>query len=493
MAKHLIPSDRSIQVMKDNVKRLNDGAGLHLRQRDEGKHWYQDFSFKGKRTSLSFGAYPEVGLAEARRRSSDLRSDVAHGIDPAAKRRGKKKAEFERQEAQRLLGRQDALPGSFEHLARAWFEKKKIGWSKDHAEKVMVRMTKHLFPVIGHRAISEIQRGEYTQLLIGIDDEGKTSTANRLHQMCRRICAYAMASEFLKTNPTPEVKEVLRTSITKHHAAITQPEQLQKFVRSVHAYHGTFVVTCAIKLMMKTFLRSSEFRWAHWSEIDFERKVWMVPAERMKGTKETKLNREPHMVPLSAQSIGILKELYEITGRTSYVFAGQGWKNPVISENTINRSIGSMGYSTQDDQTCHGFRATARTILVERLGWEKDIVELQLDHQVPDLNGRAYNRVQLNQWRCEMMQEWSDFLDQLHQGSFPEDVRYHSKPAPAAFGQTRKVSVLLVGKGISLFHGYSGINVGKIAWALPSAAQPLHTKPVITSAIPTHQITRSQK
>lgn len=494
MAKHLIPSDRSVQVMKSSVKRLNDGAGLHLRQRDGGKHWYQDFSFDRQRTSLSLGSYPEIGLAEARRRSSEMRSDVAHGINPTGKRRAEKKAERERRDAVRLLGHQDALPGSFEHLARAWFEKRKDGWSADHADKVMVRMTKHLFPVIGHRAISEIQRFEYTELLMHIDDAGTTETANRLHQLCRRICAFSMAKGRLETNPIPEVKEVLRTAITKHRAAITKPDQLQEFVRSVDEYHGTFVVSSAIKLMMKTFLRSTEFRWAQWCEINFEKKVWMVPAARMKGSKENKLNGEPHMVPLSWQSIEILRQLHMITGRTSYVFAGHGWKNPVISENTLNRAIQAMGYSTQDDQSTHGFRATARTILVERLGWHKDIVELQLDHQVSDSNGEAYNRAELDQWRCEMMQGWSDFLVQLQSGVIPENVKHHSKPAPPTFGSNSNFTEPFIGgKSHGFHHGYGATSVMKIAWTLPSAFAPMHTKSVVLVAMPTHHNTRSQE
>ena len=282
MAKHLIPGDRTIQVMKQNVKRLNDGAGLHLRQSATGKHWYQDFTFNGQRTSLSLGAYPEIGLAEARRRSHDMRTDVAHGIDPAAKRREEKNAELQRQEAKRLLGSQDALPGSFEHMARAWYGKRTSGWSNGHADKVMVRMEKHLFPVLGSRPIGEIQPREYTQLLMGVDDEGKTATANLLHSINWRINSYAMALGHLTANPVPDVKEVLRTEITKHRAAITNPEQLQEFVRSVHAYHGTFVVVCALRLLMNTFLRSTEFRWAQWSEVDFEKSVWLVPAVRMK-------------------------------------------------------------------------------------------------------------------------------------------------------------------------------------------------------------------
>lgn len=492
MAKHLIPSDRTIQVMKADVSRLNDGAGLHIRQSAAGKHWYQDFTFNGQRTSLSLGAYPEIGLAEARRRSHDMRTDVAHGIDPAAKRRDEKKFELQRQEAKRLLGCEDAVPGSFEHLARAWYKKRTSGWSKDHADKVMVRMEKHLFPALGYRAIAKIQRVEYTQLLMDIDHEGKTSTANRLHSICQRICSYAVAHQYLDANPTPEVKEVLRTEITKHHAAITKPEQLQEFVQSVHAYHGTFVVTCALKLMMNTFLRSTEFRWAQWSEIDFENMVWMVPADRMKDTMEKKLNGAPHMVPLSLQSIEILRQLFAITGRTIYVFAGQGSKNPVLSENTLNKAIRAMGYSTQDDQSTHGFRATARTMLVEQLGWHKDIVELQLDHQVSDANGGAYNRVQLDQARREMMQDWSDYLEQLHLGPIPKSVKHHTKSASPKSAISRGFTTPFVtGKGKDFLHEYSGSNVIKTIWTIPRVVLSMRPTSITFAAIPIHHTKRS--
>lgn len=492
MAKHLISSDRTVQVMKSSVKRLNDGAGLHLRQTTNGKHWYQDFSFNGQRTSLSLGAYPEIGLAEARLRSHDMRTDVALGIDPAVRRRDEKNTEHQRQEAKRLLGRQDALPGSFEHLARAWYARRTSAWSNEHAEKIMVRMEKHLFPVLGNRAIAEIQRAEYTQLLAGIDDEGKTSTANRLHSICRRICSYAVAHQHLDANPTPEVKEVLRTEITKHHAAITKPEQLQEFVRSVHAYHGTFVVVCALRLLMNTFLRSTEFRRAQWSEIDFENMVWMVPAERMKDTREAKLNGGPHMVPLSSKSIEILRQLFKITGSTHYVFAGQGWKNRVLSANTLNKAIRAMGYSTQDDQSTHGFRATARTMLVEQLGWHKDIVELQLDHQVPDANGGAYNRVQLDQARREMMQDWSDYLEQLYLGLIPKSVEHHSKSASLKSAISVDFTAPFVtGKSEDFLHGYCGSNIMKTMWTIQAAEFSIGPTSITFSGTPIHHTKRS--
>lgn len=492
MAKHLIPSDRTIQVMKADVSRLNDGAGLHIRQSAAGKHWYQDFTTNGRRTSLSLGAYPEVGLAEARRRSHDMRTDVAHGINPSEKRRNEKKAERERQEAKRLLGREDAVLGSFDHLAHGWHERRTSGWSNEHADKVMVRMEKHLLPALGDRPIGEIQPSEYTRLLMGIDDEGKTSTANRLHSICRRINSYAMALGHLTANPMPDVKEVLRTEITKNRAAITKPEQLQEFVQSVHAYHGTFVVTCALKLMMNTFLRSTEFRWAQWIEIDFEKCLWMVPAERMKDILDDKLNGGPHMVPLSSQSVAILRQLFAITGGTPYVFAGQGWKNPVISENTLNQAIRAMGYSTQDDQSTHGFRATARTMLVEQLGWHKDIVELQLDHQVLDANGGAYNRTQLDQARREMMQDWSNYLEQLHLGPIPKSVEHHTKSAsPKSTINIDFTKPFATGKAKDFLHGYSGSNVMMTIRTIPSEALSVRPTSITFVATPIHHRKRS--
>ena len=435
MRRHLISSDRTIQAMKPGVKRLNDGAGLHLRQRDGNKHWYQDFSFNGVRWSLSLGAYPDVGLAEARRRSHEMRADVALGINPGEKRKAQAKAERERQAARHLLGRQDAQPGSFEYLARVWIKVRAYAWSEQYSASVVERLEKHVFPLIGQRPISSIHRSEFTQLLMGIDNAGTTSTAKRVHALCRRVCDFAVATGYLESNACPEVRETLRTVITRHHPAITDPKKLEHFLRAVAAYQGTFGVICAIKLAMKTFLRSAEFRWARWSEIDFDRHLWTVPADRMKGTKEEKLNREDHLVPLSRQAIDILMLLRQITGDQPFVFAGQGWKNPVISENTLNQAIRKMGYSTHRDQTLHGLRATARTILVERLGWHTDIVELQLDHKVRDANGAAYNRTQFAESRFEMMQEWSDYLDQLQAAFIPKSVQHHSRPSDQGRGE----------------------------------------------------------
>ena len=198
------------------------------------------------------------------------------------------------------------------------------------------------------------------------------------------------------------------------------------------------------------------------------------------------------MVPLSSQSIEILRQLFKITGRTPYVFSGQGWKNPVLSENTLNKAIRALGYSTQDDQSTHGFRATARTMLVEQLGWHKDIVDLQLDHQVPDANGEAYNRVELDRARREMMQEWSDYLYQLRTDAIPQAARHHSKPNSKPFGVNVSYAIpLLDGTRKNFLHEYAGIGVVKFTGMQLATAPPIGNKKIAFIPTSIQQTTRS--
>lgn len=428
MPQHLIKSDRTIMTLPHGVKRLNDGGGLRLKINAISKIWYQDCNMPGRRTSLSLGPYPFVSLAEARRRSFEIRAEIAKGVDPSAKRKMMKKAERERRAAQRLLGRQDAQVGSLEHVAMLWYEVRKKSWSLRYAKSELSRLKSHLFPALGHRLIGDIKREEFTRVFEQIDEAGKVSTSGRLYSHCQRICAFAVAKGFMEKNVCRDLDEALQTAVTKHHAAITDPEALADFLKSVDSYAGTFMVATAMQILMQTFLRPNELRWAKWSEIQWDKGLWLVPAERMKDTFEGKLNRPPHHVPLSAQTLGLLNQLRRVTGSGPYVFAGQGWRHPVISENTINKAIRAMGYSTCVDQTAHGFRATARTILVERLGWHENVVELQLDHVVRDSNGRAYNRTELLIDRREMMQAWADYLDALKAGKQPSNLPHHGRP-----------------------------------------------------------------
>jgi integrase len=144
-------------------------------------------------------------------------------------------------------------------------------------------------------------------------------------------------------------------------------------------------------------------------EINWELEYWEIPAEKMKM-------RMPHIVPLSSQSLSILKALHPITGGGLYVFPSARRGGRPLSEGGVRKALRSLGF-TNEQVTPHGFRATARTILDEILGFRVDYIEQQLAHAVKDANGRAYNRTKHLPERKQMMQTWADYLDKLKSGA----------------------------------------------------------------------------
>ena len=179
-------------------------------------------------------------------------------------------------------------------------------------------------------------------------------------------------------------------------------------LRAIEGYSGDVVTRAALRLSALLFVRPGELRHAEWSEIDMDGAEWSIPAGKMK-------TRQPHLVPLCEQALAILRELQPLTGRGQYVFPGARSPRRPMSNNTINAALRRMGYGT-DAMTAHGFRATARTLLDETLGFRVDYIEHQLAHAVKDPNGRAYNRTSHLTERRKMMQTWADYLDSLRVG-----------------------------------------------------------------------------
>lgn len=421
MAIHKIPSTKTIETLEPNVRRLNDGIGLHIRQSPTGrKTWYQDYSHRGRRNSIALGHFPELGLDEARDKSVDIRRQLVQGIDPAAARRESKLTRVSMNH-----------PRSVKTIAQKWFAKKATGWSPDYAGKTASRLNAHVYPSFGDRVIHAVETKDVTQLVESLCDAGTVDTAGRVLSICRRFFDYAIAKGFVSINPCHGVKEVIPDSVVVNHAAVTTPAELRDLLKRLADANATFVVKCALDLTVHTFLRSIELRGAKWQEIDLEGGLWTVPASRMKGEAERKKNEGPHFVPLSRQAVEILRQLKRVTGHQQYVFAGQGRKNPMISGNTINAALRRSGISTNEEQTAHGFRATARTMLVEQLKFDVSWVELQLDHVVKDANGNAYNRAQMLPDRVVMMQRWSDYLDWLQVQPANAVGPIHGVAAPA--------------------------------------------------------------
>lgn len=389
-------TDTAIKAAKPGVKavKMSDSDGLYLLvQPSGGKWWRFDYRFDGKRKTLSMGVYPDVGLKDARARRDEARRQVANGVDPSAYRKASKTA------------RAEAVANSFEAVAREWLTKNSPGWAKSHADKIIRRLENDILPWLGSRPIADIVATDLLTTVRRIEGRGAIDTAHRALQNCGQIFRYAVATGRALRDPTGDLRGALPPRRTGHFAAITEPDEVGELLRAIDGFKGSLVVKTALKLGPLLFVRPGELRQAEWSEFDLDKGEWSIPAERMKA-------RRSHLVPLATQAVEILRDLKPLTGRGSHVFAGRDPKKP-MSDAAVNAALRRMGYDTRTEITGHGFRAMARTILHEQLGFDRDVIEHQLAHRVPDALGAAYNRTKFLKERRVMMQRWADYLDKI--------------------------------------------------------------------------------
>ena len=400
-------TDTAIRQAKPTEKpqRLFDGGGLYLELAPAGGKWWRlKYRFGGKEKRLSLGTYPGVSLAAARRSMLEAKQKLASGIDPAAERKLDKLKSINPQ------------GDTFKLVALEWFEQQSTQWSAGHAERSKRQFERDLFPWLGDRRIADIEPVELLATLRKVEDRGAVETADRGLMLARQVWRYAVATGRVGRDITTDLKGALRPYRGKHFAAITDPAELGVLLRAIKAYKGGVIVRAALQLAPLLFQRPGELRGATWSEIDLDAALWTIPAARMKREKDGKENGDPHLVPLPRQAVAILRELKVYTGQGLMVFRGERDHERPISENSVRTALISMGY-TPEIQTWHGFRATARTMLAERLDCDPLVIEAQLAHSVKDVNGRAYNRTQYLKHRTEMMQRWADYLDQLAAGA----------------------------------------------------------------------------
>ncbi len=400
MPKRIMPlTDMKVLKAKSQEKQVTlfDGGGLFLLVTPSGgKLWRFKYRFDGKEKLLALGPYPEISLAEARTKREEARTQLEHGIDPAAVRKAQKEADTVETE-------------TFEVIAREWHAKFTPTWSATHGVTMMARMERDLFPWMGTRPINEIKAPELLAILRRVESRGALETAHRIRTIAGQILRYAVATGRCERDCSGDLRGALPQPGEKHHAAITDPKEVAPLLRAIDGYQGGFVVRCALRLAPMFFVRPGELRQAEWAEIDLDEGAWNIPAHKMKM-------KQPHIVPLSAQAVAILAELRQFTGASRYVFpSGRSFSRP-MSNNTVNAALRRMGYD-KETMTGHGFRAMARTILDEVLQVRPDYIEHQLAHAVRDPNGRAYNRTAHLEGRREMMQTWADYLDGLKQGA----------------------------------------------------------------------------
>lgn len=392
-------TDTAIRKAKpaDKVQRLFDSGGLYLEISPSGGKWWRlKYRYAGKEKRLSLGTYPDTGLAAARGKRDEARKLLAAGIDPGEHRKAEKAAGEER------------AANSFEVIAREWFAKQSPTWVASHASKIMLRLENDIFPWLGKRPLADVTAKELLATVNRIAERGAVESAHRALQNCGQVFRYGIATGRAERNPAADLRGALPPVKQTHHAAILEPAAIGGLLRAIEGYEGSFVVKCALRVAPLFFVRPGELRQAEWTEFDLDAAEWNIPADKMKM-------REPHLVPLSPQAVAILRELHPLTGRGRYVFPSTRSPQRPMSENTVNAALRRMGFDS-DTMTGHGFRAMARTILDEVLGFRPDYIEHQLAHAVRDPNGRAYNRTAHLPERRKMMAAWAMYLDQLREG-----------------------------------------------------------------------------
>lgn len=325
-------------------------------------------------------------------------------------------------------------------MARAWHKEaeKDREWSSGYTEKIIRYLELHVFPWIGELSMEDVKPTEVVRCLHRIKARGNLETATRVRETVQHVYQYAVDTGVLEPakNFVNNRTGGLPPPRTRHYAAITDPKQLGQLLRDIRAYNGHIITRAALQLAPLLFQRPGQLRFAHWEDIDFDRKLWRCPPEKMKIREWKKRDsRTPaHLIPLPPQAMEILEELYPLTGARGPIFRSMAKRSEstrYMSENTINCALRTLGYDTKEQITGHGFRATARTLIREYLGWDKEVIERHLAHSSDEELGDSYDRATFFDQRREMVQDWANMLDDLAEGIMPQPARTLKLVKPA--------------------------------------------------------------
>lgn len=381
--------------IKDKPYKLTAGGGLYLYVTPEGgKYWRFKYYYLGKEKLLALGVFPLLSLKDASSARDNHKRTLAQGLDPSAVKKAKTR------EALRKSN------NTFELVAREWHKQQKDKWSPNHSLNVMRRLEMDVFPFIGKRPIDEIDPPEMLDTVLRrIEKRGALDVVARVKQICGQVFRYGICTGRCKRDQTQDLRGALKVGKTKHFACI-EIKELPMFLSALDKNQPRLYERTrrAIRMLMLCFTRTTELIHAKWDEFDLDNAVWEIPAERMKM-------RKPHIVPLSRQTIDILREQFDETGHlnTPYVFPSQIRPAEPMSNNTILFAIGRLGYKGQ--MTGHGFRALAMSIIKEKLNYRHEVVDRQLAHDPQNKVDRAYDRAKFLDERKIMMQSYADFID----------------------------------------------------------------------------------
>lgn len=374
---------------RERAYKLFDERGLFLFVTPTGgRLWRFRYRIGPLEKLISLGAYPDVTLKRAREKRDEARKLVADEIDPSVERQARRAAQL----------------NTFEAVAAEWLELQRKSLAPETMSILETRLTSALYPYLGSRPIAAITAQEVLAVLRRIEARGRNETAHRVRALAGRVFRYAVATGRAQHDVAADLKEALAPVKSRNFASVTEPVRVGELMRAIDGYSGHPVTALALKLAPLVFVRPGELRTAEWSEFDLQSAEWRIPGARMKMG-------DPHFVPLSRQALAIVRELEPFARGGRYVFPSLRTRERPMSENTINAALRRLGYTTEE-QTGHGFRSMASTLLNEQ-GFPPDVIELQLAHTERNKVRAAYNKAQRLAERRKMMQAWADYLDGL--------------------------------------------------------------------------------
>lgn len=386
-------------------KKMADGDGLYIQIRQlkngAGIYWRYDFTFLGKRKTLTIGTYPLITVTAARQALMEAKISISKGIDPASQKRAMRISQSDKD--------------NFKVVARAWLANKEGG--ERHKDTIERYFVQDIFPILGDLAIDEVKSADIVKAVRRLSDRGSYDQARRLGRWLYHICRYAMTVGMIDRNPADiDISMIIPQYIPESHAAITDPVIVGQLLKDIEFYSGKYIVKCMLKLAALMMIRPHNLVAAEWSEVDFDKALWTIQARKLKLKQHIKkANRveDWHIVPLSTQAVQIFRELQKLSvDGQQYVFPNQ--RNPNkghMVTDTIRMALRILGYD-KDVMSGHGFRAMARTMIEEQLGIDEKIIEMQLGHHVKSHSG-AYDRTKHLEQRAKMLQVWADYLDEL--------------------------------------------------------------------------------
>jgi len=383
---------------KEKEYKLFDGGGLYLSITAKGQKWWRlKYRFDGKDYLLSLGVYPTVTLQEARKQRVQLKEKIAKGVNPSAERKEKKEV---------VKIEQARSTNTFENITNDYLNKRN---ELNEAYKVRLERAfkNDVFPFIGKVPIEDITPKNVIEIVKLVEKRGAVESAHRLFTQINKVFKYAVSNQLVDRNPCSEMDkgEILKSHVRKNYPTITNPKEIKKLLIAIDEYSGDYTTRMALTIAPYVFLRPFNIRHAEWSEIDFDEKLWRIPANKMKIKKE-------HVIPLTDRIVEILKEMQLFSNDAKYIFHSLSSKSTPMSDATMNNALRRMGYSKEEIVT-HSFRAMFSTIAHEKSQFKHEVIETQLAHSVGSDVSRAYNRAMYLDERKELMQWWSDYLDEV--------------------------------------------------------------------------------